>query len=145
MVSLSVEFQPRPGCKKMTINIERVHERFQKELRILRIISKSLFKQDLLIWKKSHFLQKDELLDPKKLLLRKSRRCDCIMRVRQLRATSMQNGLIAAMAEDSRFLFEFEFEKLQAGAALAWGDGRFLLNPFQMKCNCTQMEILMKY
>ena len=36
------------------------------------------------------------------------------------------------MEEDSRFIFEFD--KLQAGVELALGDGRYLLNPFQMIC-----------
>jgi hypothetical protein len=36
------------------------------------------------------------------------------------------------MEEDSRFIFEFD--KLQAGVKLALGDGRYLLNLFQIIC-----------
>lgn len=138
MVSLCFEFKPSPGDEKMNIEIEEGDdESFQHALRILPNYTK--------VTVATRFTKMKEVALPTQTRAARSKEAISEEIKREMGLHNDEGkatkGYLDAkwtdrcdtlMEEDSRFLFEFD--KLQAGVALAWGDKRFLLNPFQMIC-----------
>ena len=136
-ISLKFEFQPGNSAKKLTISTEEGNEesyqhaltalpnysRTTVEMKIERMKEKSIsdqrnFRKKEVVAeeiKREMGLHDDQGKGKKGYMDAKwTTKCDTLMQ------------------QDSRFLLEFD--KLQTGVELAFGDKRYLLNPFQLIC-----------
>ena len=138
-IPLKFEFQPGNSAEKLTILMEEGDEEsYQHALTVLPNYSQINVEMKITRMKETAIPASDQRNFPKKEVVAEEIKREMGLHDDQGKG---KKGYMDAkwttqcdtlMEQDSRFLFEFD--KLQAGVELAFGDKRYLLNPFQLIC-----------